>query len=136
MKPNTRAWCVLAQIHFKGTNTPCVVLSIHSTEEEAKELADDGANPPYKVQDEIIVSPGTLSTFGVSMYGPVCTELMQKIVSIDLTPPDKCECQSREWLEAHPDDIQEYWRTTDGRIYAKDHTNLCPKNPKNRSKHD
>lgn len=99
-------------------------------------LADDGTNPPYKVQDEIIVSPGTLSTFGVSMYGPVCTELMQKIMSIDLTPPDKCECRSREWLEAHPDDIQEYWRTVDGRVYAKDHTNLCPKNPKNRSKND
>lgn len=115
---------------FWFTETP------HGVKVKLSVLADDGTNPPYKVQDEIIVSPGTLSTFGVSMYGPVCTELMQKIMSIDLTPPDKCECQSREWLEAHPDDIQEYWRTVDGRVYAKDHTNLCPKNPKNRSKND
>lgn len=97
---------------------------------------DDGTNPPYKVQDEIIVSLEKLSIFGAAMCGPACTELIQKIMSIDLTPPDKCECQSREWLEAHPDDIQEYWRTVDGRVYAKDHTNLCPKNPKNRSKND
>lgn len=96
-------------------------------------IADDGTNPPYKVHDAIIVA---LSTFGASMYGPVCTELIQKIMSIDLAPPDKCDCQSREWLEAHPDDIQEYWRTIDGRVYAKDHTNLCPNNPKNRNKHD
>lgn len=47
MKPNTSAWCVLARIHFKGTNTPCVVLSIHSTEEEAKELADDLLKEPF-----------------------------------------------------------------------------------------
>lgn len=47
MKPNTRAWCVLARIHFKGTNTPCVVLSIHLTEEEAKELADDLHKNPF-----------------------------------------------------------------------------------------
>lgn len=99
-------------------------------------LVDDGTNPPYNVHDEIIVAPETLSVFGVSMYGPVCTELMQKIMNTDFTPPDKCECQSREWLEAHPDDIQEYWRTIDGRVYAKDHTNLCPNNHKNRSKND
>lgn len=47
MKTNTRAWCVLARIHFKGTNTLCVVLSIHSTEEEAKELADDLPKNPF-----------------------------------------------------------------------------------------
>ena len=98
-------------------------------------LIDDGTKAPYKVNDEIIVAPGALATYGVSMYGQVCTELIQKIMSIDLTPPDKCECQSREWLEAHPGDKQEYWRTIDGRVYAKDHTNLCPKNPKNRNKH-
>ena len=112
---------------FWFTETP------HGVKIKLTVLVDDGTNPPYKVQNEIIVS---LSTFGVSMCGPVCTELMRKTMSIDLTPPDKCECQSREWLEAHPDDIQEYWRTVDGQVYAKEHTNLCPKNPKNRSKND
>ena len=97
-------------------------------------LADDGVNAPYRVFDETIVAPGAVATYGISMYGPACTELMQKIMSIDLTPPDKCECQSREWLEAHPDDIQEYWRTVEGLLYAKDHTNLCSNNPKNRNK--
>ena len=70
---------------FRFTETP------HGVKIKLTVLADDGTNPPYKVQDKIIVSPGTLPQFGVSMYGPVCTELMQKIMSIDLTPPDKCE---------------------------------------------
>lgn len=70
------------------------------------------------------------------MYGKNGEKLYSPTFWFTETPPDKCECQSREWLEAHPDDIQEYWRTTDGRIYSKDHTNLCPKNPKNRSKND
>lgn len=32
---------------------------------------------------------------------------------------------------AHPYDRQEYWRTKNGRIYPKDHTVHCPKNPAN-----
>lgn len=105
----------------------------HGIKVKLSVLVDDGTNAPYKAHNETIIAPGLLAVYGVSMYGPVCTELMQKIMNIDLTPPDKCECQSREWLETHPGDKQEYWRTADGRVYAKDHTNLCPKN---RSKND
>ena len=41
----------------------------HGVKVKLSVLADDGTNAPYKVFEEIIVSPGTLSTFGVSMYG-------------------------------------------------------------------
>lgn len=48
--------------------------------------------------------------------------------------PDKCECQDREWFRKHPDDRQEYWRSTSGRIYPKAHTVNCPNNPSNQRK--
>lgn len=86
--------------------TFCFTDTIHGIKVKLSVLADDGANPPCTVHDEIIVAPEVLSVCGISIYGPACTELMQKIMDADLTPPDKCECQSREWLEAHPDDIQ------------------------------
>ena len=93
-------------------------------------LVDDGKNPPYKARLAYVVSP----EFGVTVYGTVCSRLLHDLMATDFMPPEPCKCQSREWLEAHSDDIQEYWRTTDGRVYAKDHTNLCPNKPKNRSK--
>lgn len=99
-------------------------------------LVDDGKNPPYKASCARLVTPGIFTSLGDNTYGVICTELIREIMASELMPPVPCECQSREWLEAHPGDIQEYWRTIDGLVYAKDHTNLCPKNPKNRSKND
>lgn len=99
-------------------------------------LVDDGKNAPYKAYLAKVVSPEFICLFGPTIYGSVCNDLLRDLMKMELTPPYKCECQSREWLETHPGDKQEYWRTADGRAYAKDHTDLCPKNPKNRSKND
>lgn len=57
--------------------------------------------------------------------------MINDLLNTEVRPPVKCECQSREWFREHPDDHQEYWRTKNGRVYPKYHTNNCPKNPIN-----
>lgn len=109
---------------------------LSGTEVKLTAVVDDGMNAPYKAYLAIVVSPEFVCSLGTAVYGFICNDLLRDLMDMELKPPDKCECQSREWLEAHPRDMQEYWRTTDGRVYAKDHTNLCPKNPKNRNKND
>lgn len=59
-----------------------------------------------------------------------------KVDITDIQRPDPCECQDRHWFKTHPDDRQEYWRSTSGRIYPKTHTAKCPKNPANRRKNN
>lgn len=59
------------------------------------------------------------------------TKLINDIINSDIQRPKPCECRSREWFDTHPYDRQEYWRARNGRIYPKDHTVHCPKNPAN-----
>lgn len=96
-------------------------------------FADDGVHAPFKVYKKTLVT----KTFAVnetallSMLSMTITNLINDIINSDIQIPEPCECQSREWLGKHPYDRQEYWRTKNGRIYPKDHTVHCPKNPAN-----
>lgn len=96
-------------------------------------FADDSLHAPFNVCETNFVS----KTFVVNEYSlyhvlsMTITKLINNIINSDIQRPKPCECQSREWLFEHPYDRQEYWRTNDGRIYPKEHTNHCPKNPAN-----
>lgn len=96
-------------------------------------FADDGVHAPFNVCETILMS----KTFVIDestlyhMLSMTITKLINDIVSSDIQRPKPCECQSREWFVTHPYDRQEYWRTKTGRIYPKDHTVHCPKNPAN-----
>lgn len=88
--------------------------------------------PFHVVNNQVINKDITLDPeFFYDVLGRVITKSLNEILTADIAPPDKCECQSREWFQEHPDDHQEYWRTKNGRVYPKDHTNNCPKNPIN-----
>lgn len=97
-------------------------------------FADDGVHAPFNVCETVLVS----KTFVIDeatlyhMLSMTITKLINDIVNSDIQRPEPCECQSREWLFNHPYDRQEYWRTKNGRIYPKDHTVRCPKNPATR----
>lgn len=96
-------------------------------------FADDGVNAPFNVSKIGVVS----KTFAINddvLYDALSktiAKLVGDIVTSDIQRPEPCECQSREWFGKHPYDRQEYWRTKNGRIYPKDHTVYCPKNPAN-----
>lgn len=96
-------------------------------------FADDGKSAPFIVSSRGLIDSRAIrhrEIFYTHLAGTL-TECINKVLSSEITPPEKCECQSREWFREHPDDHQEYWRTKGGRVYPKDHTNNCPKNPIN-----
>lgn len=96
-------------------------------------FADDGIHAPFNVYEIALVSK-TFDTDEGTLYhvlSMTITKLINDIVNSDIHRPEPCECQSREWFYKHPYDRQEYWRTKNGRIYPKDHTVYCPKNPAN-----
>ena len=96
-------------------------------------FADDGVHAPFIVYKTVLMSK-TFATAETALYHALSvtiTNLINDIVSSDIQRPKPCECQSREWFDKHPYDRQEYWRTKNGRIYPKDHTVHCPKNPAN-----
>lgn len=96
-------------------------------------FADDGICAPFNVSETVMVSK-TFAINEASLYhvlSMTITKLINDIVNSDIQRPEPCECQSREWFVKHPYDRQEYWRTKNGRIYPKDHTVHCPKNPAN-----
>lgn len=94
-------------------------------------FADDGTHAPFNVCETALVSK-TFTVNEVVLYhtlSATITKLINDIINSDIQRPTPCECQSREWFDKHPYDRQEYWRTMNGRIYPKDHTVNCPKNP-------
>ena len=96
-------------------------------------FADDGVHTPFNVYEVFAIS-STLAINENALYNALSTtitKLINDIINHDIRRPEPCECQSREWLNKHPYDRQEYWRTKNGRIYPKDHTVYCPKNPAN-----
>lgn len=96
-------------------------------------FADNGVHAPFNVCGTDFVS----KTFAINestlyhVLSMTITKLINDIVNSDIQRPQPCECQSHEWFDKHPYDRQEYWRTKNGRIYPKDHTVHCPKNPEN-----
>jgi hypothetical protein len=96
-------------------------------------FADDGDCAPFNVHETALVSK-TFAINEVALYhelSTTITKLINYIINSDIQRPEPCECQSREWLDKHPYDRQEYWRTKNGRIYPKDHTVHCPENHAN-----
>lgn len=96
-------------------------------------FADDGVHAPFNVCEVAVVSK-TFAINDAALYHELSmtiTKLINDIISSDIQRPEPCECKSREWFFKHPYDRQEYWRTKNGRIYPKDHTDHCPKNPAN-----
>ena len=96
-------------------------------------FADDGVHAPFNMYEIGAVSK-TFAIDEVSLFhalSTTITKLINDIIDSDIHRPEPCECQSREWFSKHPYDRQEYWRTNNGRIYPKDHTVRCPKNPAN-----
>lgn len=94
-------------------------------------FADDGVHAPFNVSERALVSK-TFTVNESTLYHALSmtiTKLINDIVNSDIQRPEPCECQSREWFHKHPYDRQEYWRTKNGRIYPKEHTFHCPKNP-------
>lgn len=99
-------------------------------------LVDDGVNPPYEAYLSYVISPDLFKLFGVMAYAHTHTALLKELCNTDLKPPEPCECKSPAWMEMHPTDEVEYWKTLDGHVYKRPHTKQCPKNPKNRSEND
>lgn len=96
-------------------------------------FADDGTHAPFNVYEVACISK-TFTVNEVALYNALSmtiTKLINDIVDSDIQRPTPCECQSRAWFDKHPYDRQEYWRTRGGRIYSKDHTVYCSKNPAN-----
>lgn len=94
-------------------------------------FADDGVHVPFNVYETAFVSK-TLVINEAMLYHTLSmtiTKLINDIINTDIQRPTPCECQSHEWFDTHPYDRQEYWRAHNGRIYPKDHTVYCPKNP-------
>lgn len=96
-------------------------------------FADDGVHVPFNVSEIAVVS----KTFAINedtlchALSMTITKLINDIINSDIQRPKPCECQSREWFFTYPYDRQEYWRTKNGRLYPKEHTVHCPKNPAN-----
>lgn len=97
-------------------------------------FADDGVHSPFNVSKTNLVSKTVVIDEALLYHtlSKIVTEMINDIINSDIQIPEPCECHSREWLDKHPYDRQEYWRTKNGRIYPKDHTVHCPKNHTNR----
>lgn len=103
---------------------------------EVECFAENRIDMPFIVSVKDVI-PEALVSDQKDFYaylGIVISRRINDIISSEITPPEKCECQDRHWLKTHPDDRQDYWRTKDGRVYPKDHTVRCPNNPSNQRK--
>lgn len=116
--------------------------SVHILEEgelikvEVECFVENRIDMPFIVSAKDVI-PEALVSDRKDFYaylGIVISRRINDIISSEITPPKKCECQDRHWFKTHPDDRQDYWRTKDGRVYPKDHTVRCPNNPSNRRK--
>jgi hypothetical protein len=96
-------------------------------------FADNNKDAPFHVYNRQIIDAGYYSSRELfyAVLSASLGRMINDLLNTEIRPPVKCECQSREWFQEHPDDHQEYWRTKNGRVYPKDHTNNCPKNPIN-----
>lgn len=96
-------------------------------------FADDGIHDPFNVYrlSDISKTFAINETLLYHALSETIAKLINDIINSDIQRPEPCECQSREWFDMHPYDRQEYWRANNGRIYPKDHTVNCPKNPAN-----
>lgn len=74
--------------------------------------------------------------FFYSVLSRTVSDMINNVITSDIVQPDLCECQDHYWFKTHPDDRQEYWRSSSGRIYLKTHTIKCPNNPSNRRKNN
>ena len=99
-------------------------------------LVSDGVNTPYEAYVSYIINPELFKRFGLMAYAHTHTALLKELCNTDLKPPEPCECKSQTWMKMHPTDVVEYWSTLDGHTYQRNHTKLCPKNPKNGKKDD
>lgn len=101
-------------------------------------FANNRVDAPVRVYsagkiDNLLISDPKLFYFYLSN---VITRQINNLITTEITQPEKCECQSRDWFRTHPEDFQEYWRCINGKVYPKNHTALCPNNPINRRKAD
>lgn len=96
-------------------------------------FADNNKDAPFHVDNRQVIDAGYYSSRELfyAVLSASLGRMINDLLNTEVRPPAKCECQSREWFQEHPDDHQEYWRTKNGRVYPKDHTNNCPKNPIN-----
>lgn len=97
-------------------------------------FADDRTHVPFHVYNKGVIDKAILgdSKFFYAVLARTITKKLNEILTSDIIQPDPCECQDHYWFETHPDDRQEYWRSSSGRIYPKTHTVYCPNNPANR----
>lgn len=99
-------------------------------------FADDRVDVPFQLYNQMVIDKAieSDSKFFYAVLARTITENLNGILTSEITPPDKCECQDHYWFKTHPNDRQEYWRSPSGRIYPKAHTIYCPNNPANRRK--
>ncbi len=118
--------------------------SVHILEEgelikvEVECFAENRIDMPFIVSVKDVI-PEALVSDRKDFYaylGIIISRRINGIVSSNIEPPEKCECQGHYWFKLHPDDRQEYWRSPSGRVYPKTHTIKCPNNPANRRKND
>lgn len=96
-------------------------------------FADDGVHAPFNVYETAVV-PKKPTINEATLYWTLSmtiTKLINDIINSDIRRPEPCECQSCEWFIKYPYDRQDYWRANNGRVYPKEHTVHCPKNPAN-----
>lgn len=110
-----------------------IVESVDSIRIRMDCFADNSKDAPFHVYNQQIIDAGYYSSRELfyAVLSASLGRMINDLLNTEIRPPVKCECQSREWFREHPDDHQEYWRTKGGRVYPKDHTNNCPKNPIN-----
>lgn len=101
-------------------------------------FADNRVDVPFHLYNQGVIDKAVESDskFLYAVLARMVTETLNGILTSEIAPPDKCECQDHYWFKTHPDDRQEYWRTKSGRIYPKTHTIKCPHNPANRRKNN
>lgn len=101
-------------------------------------FATDNVHMPFVASATNVVDFDTIVSEDhfLSAVSTMVTRAVNDLITSDISNPDLCECQDRDWFKHHPEDRQEYRRTKAGRIYPKDHTVLCPNNPANRRKND
>lgn len=101
-------------------------------------FADDRVRIPFHLYNQGVIDKAVESDskFFYAVLARMTTETLNGILTSEITPPDKCECQDHYWFKTHPDDRQEYWCTKNGRIYPKAHTVKCPNNPANQRKNN
>lgn len=103
---------------------------------EVECFAENRVDMPFNVSMQDVI-PKSLVADPKDLYaylGVIISRRINYIVSSKIEPPEKCECQGHYWFKTHPDDRQEYWHSSSGRIYPKTHTTKCPNNPANRRK--